>query len=592
MRGDLADTNMVDLCRGLAASGSTGELRISSTYGLGRVFLRDGSVVWADAPDARMRLAERLVSGGAATRPELAAVRARDPDRGSHQLAAALADEFRVSADALRVAVQEQTVDALTQLAGWQEGGYTFEAGGAPPAPAQPTLPVETVLAEVRRRSAEWQRVQETVRDLDLVLHPVPEFRPEVPLEPDEQTVLQAADGRLSVRGLADELGHTRMEAARVTAALVEIGAVTLVEPAEAAEPQPRAATPDGEAAARTDEAAARTDEAAAQADGAPPRGSAEEPVGTGETAPSTAEEPLAGTTDEPAGAGEAAATASAGRVALDIGATLHEALYGPDPDAEPPQPSPPPAQPEPSTFEAARQSGTADEPEPWIGRPENLETTVDRPAHAAPIDYFGERPEADRPADTDQPGKAAQPPERGEAAPPTPAPAGQPGRQQPGDHPEVPRRRDDQVARPQPRERDESATRSLMSELSRTVREAQAGGTGEDAGTPPDASGPTAQPPTGPAAAGGTQPGGTGSGKGATGSGGSGGSGTPEPGRPKPPVGEISAFLRELSQLSDDDKDGDSGGSGRESGPKGGGEGRRPYRDEGRGRGGRSGRR
>ncbi|MDP9022406.1 MAG: DUF4388 domain-containing protein [Actinomycetota bacterium] len=230
MRGDLSEISLADLLRGLSSANATGALHIEGRTGPARIFLRDGAVYWAASPAPRAQLGARLVGAGFITDDELEAVLAEQRRTGRRtKLGALLVERGSVSRDVIRVFVQEQILGAVFDLARWQGGRYEFFRGDAAPEDLPVQIPVQPLLVESARRLAEWDRILAVIPSLDAV----PDFVPDaastqVSLEPDDFTVLANVDGQRSVRELAQDLGYSEFEAARLVYGLTLLGIIAV----------------------------------------------------------------------------------------------------------------------------------------------------------------------------------------------------------------------------------------------------------------------------------------------------------------------------------------------------------------------------
>lgn len=228
MRGDLSETSVADLCRGLSDAEATGAVELDGPEGAARVFFRQGAVYWAMSPAPRARLGDRLVNGGLLTAEQLEQALAAQRDSTERsKLGAILADQGLVTRDVIRVFVQEQILDALFDLMRWRDGSYAFRAGDAASEKLPIDIPVDQLLVEVSRRQSEWDQIEATIPSLDMI----PDFvlggsSANAALEPDEFAVLASLDGHRTIRELADALGYSEFEAARIVYGLTLLGIV------------------------------------------------------------------------------------------------------------------------------------------------------------------------------------------------------------------------------------------------------------------------------------------------------------------------------------------------------------------------------
>lgn len=234
MRGDLSETSVADLCRGLSDAESTGAVELEGPTGDARVFFRKGDVYWAVSPAPRARLGDRLVNAGLLSQDQLDQVLEEQRTASERtKLGALLVEQGLVTRDVIRVFVQEQILDALFDLMRYHDGGYVFRPGEAVDEKLPIDIPVDQLLVEVSRRQNEWDQIEDVIPDLDMV----PDFvtggsSANAALEPDEFAVLASVDGRRSIRDLAEDLGYSEFELARIVYGLTLLGIVD-VRPGE-----------------------------------------------------------------------------------------------------------------------------------------------------------------------------------------------------------------------------------------------------------------------------------------------------------------------------------------------------------------------
>jgi len=234
MRGDLSETPAADACRDLAGDGSTGVLWIDGPDGPGSVTFVEGRVVGATSPTPRARLGDRLVGAGFLEDEALSdALDTQRASSGRSRLGALLVERTQVPRDAIRLFVQEQTLDAMFEVLSWRFGSFSFEAGEAAAVPEIPVaMTVDQALVEVARRQQQWRELSQVIPDLEAV----PTFSSDpasavASLEPDEFAVLASVDGDRSVRALAADLGYGEFELARIVYGLVLLGVVEIELP-------------------------------------------------------------------------------------------------------------------------------------------------------------------------------------------------------------------------------------------------------------------------------------------------------------------------------------------------------------------------
>lgn len=340
MRGQLSDTSVPDLCRGLSDAHATGALEIEGEAGVARIFFRSGFVYWAMSPAPRAQLGSRLVNAGFVTSAQLEdALERQQQSDVRTKLGALLVDEGLVTQDVIRVFVQEQILDALFDTMRWNEGGYSFHSGDAVAEKLPVDIPVAELLVAVARRLGEWDQVQRVIADLDAVPdHVTGKGGMSTSLEPDEFAVLASIDGIRSVSELAADLGYSEFEAARIIYGLTLLGVVEIDEGED-----------DEEASDALEQAAAAASEAD-EADAADEDTGLEIDLEVDDLDPDAE--------DAETAAYEVPAPDQADDEAFDVGAALEAALTEP-----------------PSSFDASKNADRDEEPEPWVAGDVDAET-------------------------------------------------------------------------------------------------------------------------------------------------------------------------------------------------------------------------
>lgn len=187
--GTIDTLNLADLFEVLAAKQKTGALHVRSEQGLGIVYFTDGQVCAGEAGHR---------AGPVEGQPDLAA----------------------------------RLFDVCFELFRFEEGSFEFEADGRPTWPANDTMKVPEILAETRRRLAEWDAIRVVVPSLEARPRLVPEA-PDggVTLDAAQWRVVAAIDGRRRVSALIRVLDGSDFEVCQRLASLVETGIVALDAP-------------------------------------------------------------------------------------------------------------------------------------------------------------------------------------------------------------------------------------------------------------------------------------------------------------------------------------------------------------------------
>lgn len=180
LQGSLEDFALPDVLGLLASAKKTGELHVTGERGGGRLWLRDGEVVWTEAGDT--------------TEP----------------------------------------VDCLFELLRATRGEFQFRSDVAPPAEATPS-PLDPLVAEATSRMSEWAEIEGVVPSLDTAVRLEPEAPgAQVVVSADQWRVLVAVAEEGTVAAVARALGTGEFGACRAVKELVDAGLVVVAGPAPA----------------------------------------------------------------------------------------------------------------------------------------------------------------------------------------------------------------------------------------------------------------------------------------------------------------------------------------------------------------------
>jgi hypothetical protein len=239
MYGTLVEDSPAELCLRLAKQTASGTLRLDSPRGRATVRFDAGRLTDVHAPGAGgsrgKRVGERLVTAGVVRRPALEALLAEQVDLpGRTLIGELLVDRGLVRPDYVRLAVQEQILEGLTEILSWHVGEYELDVEeGALPTAVAVAVPVERAITEARRRIGERDEIQRLVPTPTTVPRPAqdPPDESTLELDGDERALLAAVDGLRSVGSIAAEMGLSVDDASRL---LYRLALQGLVERAEA----------------------------------------------------------------------------------------------------------------------------------------------------------------------------------------------------------------------------------------------------------------------------------------------------------------------------------------------------------------------
>ena len=222
MRGDLDKMNLADIFQTLAMSKMEGMLRVRNPLEQREVFFRNGIVrCLVPARIETRRLGQRLIRAGFVVPEQLRSALLLQKKNGK-PLGQVLIEEGVLTAEQIEEIAVAQITEDLYSLFTWGHGSFEFYRGATCDPVVQerlenlPAFEVNSVLLEVARRSDEWEGILDMVGSLDEVpiindeIHEGPEE-----LSADCETIVNAVDGVLSIRELADACLMSLFDCAR-----------------------------------------------------------------------------------------------------------------------------------------------------------------------------------------------------------------------------------------------------------------------------------------------------------------------------------------------------------------------------------------
>jgi hypothetical protein len=237
IEGPLRELGIHDVFQLLDLSRKTGTLRVTSELRdeEGIVWFESGKVLHAALRTQPVGLGTLLVRAGKVTEAELERGRARLRELGEgHRLGDVLVEIGALSARDLERQVRQQIESVVFELMSWREGFFSFreESIDSAPAEARTRISTESLLMEGARRIDEWSRIADKVPHLGVVpvLAPVDDDHPSLlDLLPNEWEVLTMIDGQRDLRALAQALGRSDFDIAKIAYGLATTGVVAFV---------------------------------------------------------------------------------------------------------------------------------------------------------------------------------------------------------------------------------------------------------------------------------------------------------------------------------------------------------------------------
>lgn len=235
IEGPLRELGIHDVFQLLDLSRKTGALRVTSELrdNEGLVYFDAGKVLHASIRSNPHPLGTLLVRSGKIVEADLERARAMQQKGDRRRLGEILVEIGAITPRELERQVRLQIEAVVFELMSWREGFFSFEERPVEDAPAEATIRIstESLLMEGARRIDEWSRIADKVPHLGVipVLAAVHDDHPTLlDLLPNEWEVLTIIDGRADLRGIANALGRSEFDVAKIAYGLVTTGVVEL----------------------------------------------------------------------------------------------------------------------------------------------------------------------------------------------------------------------------------------------------------------------------------------------------------------------------------------------------------------------------
>ena len=245
IEGPLRELALSDVFQLLDLSRKTGTLSIRTESNKRPALVRfdRGGVVGAVLGTGGDRLGHLLVRAGRVTEGHVEQARLIQEKTPGMPLGAILVEQGFVSAGEVQRQLRFQIQEAVFELMQWKDGYFRFEEG-APPAGGGITVrvPTESLLMEAARRIDEWSTLESKVPHMGVVAALVNEPSDDTMLDlhPSEWEVLAEIDGRRPLKAIAQTLGRSEFDVAKIAYGLASTGVIEIrEEPMEAGAVQP-----------------------------------------------------------------------------------------------------------------------------------------------------------------------------------------------------------------------------------------------------------------------------------------------------------------------------------------------------------------
>jgi Flp pilus assembly protein TadD len=255
IEGPLRELGIHDVFQLLDLSRKTGSLRVTSALrdNEGLVCFESGRVISATIRTNPHPLGAMLVRAGKISEGDLERARVAQANRtDGKRLGELLVEAGCLTWRELERQVRLQIEAVVFELMSWQEGFFSFVEGPASDASTEAIarISTESLLMEGARRIDEWARIAHKIPHLGVVpvLAPIDEDHPSLlDLLPSEWEMLAMIDGQSDLRGIANRLGRSEFDVAKVAYGLLSTGVIevraaerpVVVEPLAGDDPGP-----------------------------------------------------------------------------------------------------------------------------------------------------------------------------------------------------------------------------------------------------------------------------------------------------------------------------------------------------------------
>ncbi|MBC7243355.1 MAG: DUF4388 domain-containing protein [Anaerolineae bacterium] len=237
LKGNLRDFSVTQLLNLINLAHKTGALTIESDGTTARMYFKEGRLLHASIAGQDDQLTAILQKAGKLTPEQAQIIRTRSQVHTDKELGLLLITAGYLSQDDILSSVKQHVLDVVYYLFPLTNGRFHFEPDQLPPADRiTVSLDLESIIMEGSRRIKEWERLQEELPDLDVVLkfadRPRTSLR-HINLNVDEWRVISFINGRNTIRQIAQHNGMSEFQIRKIVYGLLSAGLVELVEPAE-----------------------------------------------------------------------------------------------------------------------------------------------------------------------------------------------------------------------------------------------------------------------------------------------------------------------------------------------------------------------
>ncbi len=222
LSGDLASISIAEILQLLEVQRKTGALTLSNAKSRVNLFLRDGSLDFANHAGLphEFLLGRYLVDKGNITRDELTKYLAQAREAGK-VLGDFLTSEDILGEEILQGALVQQTSELVYEVVRWRKGRFRFVQGTNNEQAEGAKLGLRTggLVMEGFRRVDEWRLIEDSFDFADVLFRDdmaISNLSEQQELRPEEKAALEAIDGDATVGEILDKLEGSSFEGCKV----------------------------------------------------------------------------------------------------------------------------------------------------------------------------------------------------------------------------------------------------------------------------------------------------------------------------------------------------------------------------------------
>jgi tetratricopeptide (TPR) repeat protein len=229
IKGSLREASLPDVLQLLSMGKKTGCLSVTHRSNFGYIYFDKGKISYASIVNRRDRIGDMLVKAGTISQEQLQTAIDTQGKQRDRRIGDLLIDLGFLSREELHQHVRVQIEEAVYLLFTWNEGTFNFEADVSPDRQdLLVSINPESLLLEGARRVDEWSLIEKKIPSFDMVFDADRKRldSTELPLSPEQQSILEQLDGSKDVLQLIEATGLVEFEVGKALYGLLTAGLI------------------------------------------------------------------------------------------------------------------------------------------------------------------------------------------------------------------------------------------------------------------------------------------------------------------------------------------------------------------------------